>query len=510
MNSRKGAIPLLIPAALLVGLLLVIGTNYMPVADFFAGGVTVNGCLAAEPNYGRFACEPLKSVAVPKSTSISAQDMRTWNSLNMITCGDTENSPSCSAFTVNCNSNKFVFQSSTAQSCLIGSSNWCEVGVNKGTETSIATSLKIGEKIKMGGCLDKPYYAGNLCLGCTWQSGTAYEYFIPYALNQYSSNGLLAQQATTSCDLTDSSKVVTNCGGDSQCQKAFSGSTRLDWDSWVNYVDGYDTLLELDKRLVTYNGQQAYCTPVAGGAQIYSFTKVTTAGGSCYSLPSSQIATKDCCPGAETANSLCGNDFTWHAKITYTQNCGEGYTKVGDQCVLKAQCYTSFDCTGQGNYVRDYSVNTPTVVKYGCVAGQCVLQDKKAVQCTTPDYGCQSGDVCNPSSFTCEAQKGVELKCGDGVCTKPYEDNYNCPADCKAEAERKLGDYLGILTKAMIIAALITMGLWTIINFVIPVIPILLPVNMLLLKFTGGWLKRPQFWFLLFALLTGAFIVAVI
>ena len=494
--KRKGIAPIF-AILLVLAIVFTIGTGYQPVADFFGGDDTIDGCLTAEPTYGRMECEPIAGT-LKSETSISANDMRGWNTLNIITCGDTENSPSCGEFYVTCNSNKFIFQASEVPSCQIGGADWCEVDVNNGAPTTITSSMTLGEKIKMGGCFNRPAYSGALCIGCSWESGKAYESFIPYGLNKYDSNGLKTQLSATSCDIDKEDDVITHCGGDDDCQKAFSGTTRLDWNAWVNYVDGYDELLDIDERLVTYLGSPAYCTSVSGGAELYSFTEVTTQGGTCYILPDNKIKSVDCCPGSETANAICEDDFQWHAKIITPdplEPCPDGYTRVGDDCVRDAECLVSFDCTGYGQYVRDYSEPIPTVVKYGCVSGECVLQDKKAVECTPPNYGCASGYVCDPATFKCELQEGLEIICGDGICMKPYEDSFYCPQDCGEESERTLGMYFSIIARAVILALIITSILWMIVNF-------LIPVRVIATQLTGGIINRPQTWAVLFLVIT--------
>ena len=494
--KRKGIAPIF---AILIVLAIVftIGTGYQPVADFLGGDDTIDGCLAAEPTYGRFECVEMPPTT--SETSISANDMREWSTLNMITCGDTENSKECGVLSVRCNSNKFVFQASDLSECYIGSSNWCERDVIPGTETAIKTSANLGDKIKMGGCFNRPAYSGYLCLGCSWESGTVYEAFRPYVLYQYESNGNVVRTNTKNCEISDDlSKVVTHCGGDEGCESAFKGTTRVEFGNFINYVDGYDELLDIDERLVTYLGSPAYCTSVSGGAELYSFTEVTTQGGTCYILPDNKIKSVDCCPGSETANAICEDDFQWHAKIITPdplEPCPDGYTRVGDDCVRDAECLVSFDCTGYGQYVRDYSEPIPTVVKYGCVSGECVLQDKKAVECTPPNYGCASGYVCDPATFKCELQEGLEIICGDGICMKPYEDSFYCPQDCGEESERTLGMYFSIIARAVILALIITSILWMIVNF-------LIPVRVIATQLTGGIINRPQTWAVLFLVIT--------
>ena len=490
--KRKGFVPVLYAVGLLL-VIVMVGKGFMPIGDMLfsiTGDISESGCRFAEPSYGTMYCEPLSHTPVANVNDFQDRDYRGTD--YDIQCGDDEYTKGhCSFMSVTCEgtSNRFYYQSSVTPSCKIGGDDWCIKEVKPFEEAKFAEVINIGERHRIGGCFEYSFWGWD---PLTPQPGEVKTFYIPYGLRVEDSNGKDVTVSTRSCNLGDVSQfgsVVIDCGLDKDCSQSISMATNsLNFDTFVNWVDKYEpVLVDLNHRYVTWQGKEGYCEMgYDGKATVKSFTDVTTKSGTCYSLPDKIIADSgdgiECCPGMTGPNAVCDIDFKWHVesidpvkdpgdptltdkycKDTY----GVEYSLQDGQCVRDRSCWVASDCTGGGEFVRDYSTTIPTVVKYGCVSGQCEILDKKTVECTLPDYGCTDGDVCNPDTFTCESQKGVKLDCGDGVCTSPYETELNCPADCTETKASNIGALIGLLVKSMILSGIVLM-LVVVISFVFP------------------------------------------
>lgn len=480
-NRRKGIVPVVYAIGLLL-VILAVGKGFMPMGDMLfsiTGDISETGCRFAEPSYGTMSCEPISHTPIATLDDFGAISFK--GTQYDIKCGDNEYTKGhCTSMSITCEgeSDSFYYQASDTPSCNLGGDYWCIKEVRPYEEAKFAEIIPIGTVHRIGGCLDdKDYFLDKE----TFYKGKVQTYYIPYGLRVEDSNGKDVTISTVSCNLKDVSQygsTIIDCGLDKDCTLSVDAATNaLNFDTKVNWVDKYEpVLIDLNHRYVTWKGIEGYCEMgYTGQAIIKSFTDVTTMSGTCYSLPDKIIADSDdgieCCPGMIGANAVCDDDFKWHievivpvkdpTKVIDDQYCkdtyGTEYSLQDGQCVLDRGCWVASDCTGGGEYVRDFSSTIPTVIKYGCVSGQCEILDRKVVECTLPDYGCTSGDVCDPKTLTCVSQKGVEIDCGDGICSAPYETEYNCPADCTKEKASNIGALIGLLIKAMILSGIVLM-----------------------------------------------------
>lgn len=530
-DKRKGIVPVVYAIGLLL-VILAVGKGFMPMGDMLfslTGDISESGCRFAEPAYGTMYCEPISHTPIATVDDFGAIDFR--GTSYDIKCGDNEYTKGmCSAMSVTCGgeSNQFHYQASDRASCKIGSEEWCILTVKPNEEIKFAEFIDIGATQRIGGCFEHNFWTYPVLQpqsGRFLKLNEVKTYYIPYGLRVEDSTGKDVTVSTVSCNLKDVTQfgsVVIDCGLDEDCKKSISAATNaLNFDAHVNWVDKYDpVIIDLNHRFVTWKGQEGYCEMgYDGKATIKSFTDVTTMSGTCYSLPDKIIADSgdgiECCPGMIGPNAVCDSDFKWHiesitpvedpAQVVDDQYCrdtyGADYSAQDGQCVRKRGCWVASDCTGGGEYVRDYSATIPTIVQYGCVSGQCVMLDRKTVECTLPDYGCTAGDVCDPETFTCVSQKGVEIDCGDGVCSAPYETEYNCPADCTKERLSNIGALIALLVKAMILSGIVLM-LVTVISMLFP------PLRAMLLIIPGlKMLFQPRMMLMAWGMLTLLFTV---
>lgn len=526
MNAkRKGIVPVVYAIGLLL-IIVAVGKGFMPMGDMLfsiTGDISESGCRFADPAYGTMSCEPISHTPIATVDDFGAIDFK--DAGYDIKCGDNEYTKGhCSFLSATCegDSNRFYYQASDAPSCIIGSADWCIKEVVPSEEAKFAEVIPIGTVHRIGGCFDYDFWSWDPLVP---QSGKVKTYYIPYGLRVEDSNGKDITISTVSCNLKDVTQygsTIIDCGLDADCKLSVDAATNaLNFDTKVNWVDKYEpVLIDLNHRYVTWNGREGYCEMgYDGQATIKSFTDVTTMSGTCYSLPDEIIADSgdgiECCPGMTGPNAVCTSDFTWQvevivpiddpSKIIDDQYCkdtyGSDYSLQDGQCVLDRGCWVASDCTGGGEYVRDFSATLPTVIKYGCVSGQCEVLDRKTVGCTLPDYGCTAGEVCDPQTFTCVSQVGPDIICGDGICTAPYETEYNCAADCIKPKVSNIGALIGLLIKAMILSGIVLM-LVTVIAMLFP------PLRAMILIIPGlRLLFQPRMMLMFWAILTLLFLV---
>jgi len=258
--------------------------------------------------------------------------------------------------------------------------------------------------------------------------------FIPYGLVVYDSGDKQIYNIK-SCNLGDLSWVYEKDICKNGCEKN-KESDRLGFDQWVTYLSGWVYAPE-DVKVVDYQGRKVYCH-IDGLYELFEFE---TEEGKCYKYPKSYITHVDCCPGLETSNSICGDDFSWHPIVVGEcdddNDCSSGYRCVDNECIREKECDSDFGCYGSGKELcQDLKLT-----KYGCVSGECIKVKDKDVDCCPPYDGCDSGYVCDPNEgYKCVKQEGPDIVCGDGICTKPYEDMNICPEDCDDAPCVKEGD----------------------------------------------------------------------
>jgi hypothetical protein len=536
----RGIATLWIIGLLLVGGILIFsGQALRGIASILptASVVSFEGenCVLIKPQFGRIACEPLVHTGVTETHELPDKDAfdtdvptgptGAWKKITL-KCGDAEYTPECSysmSWTGETSSPAgwFYYKTSTT-------GGWVKVAEqpSMNAEISLAT-IPIGQEITIAGIR-----------GFSTNRIYAYESFVPYGLNVYDSGGKYRYNAK-SCDLNgvaDKDKVVKSCEGLSGCDRVrdVAIDTQLTFDDWVNYLADYDMVpIDESRRVVNYNGKTVFCQVTTGGANLYELNRLETNEGVCYVAPANNpiagpVDGIECCPGSAcSANGVCNDDFKCVANIlppeepddpaslcTSDQDCivkyGTDYicnTATGD-CVFRVDCRSALECgQGTGTWETDYSTPDTDVVKWSCVNYRCVITERKSVQCTPPNIGCADGYVCNPTTFTCELQTGPAIKCGDGVCSKPYEDYFNCPEDCDPEpTERSAWDrfmsFLGIFAAGLIISGFIL----AILLFVTPLKFLLKDYKMLI----GIWLGLALVLSFIFAIPLGIFAASII
>lgn len=429
---------------------LIVLVVLLAVGLFFSGGVTfevVDGCQFIEPDFARIECEPLSSTPIQNEYQMSSRGDWGWAGYTTFDkCGDDENSNRCSwYFSANGNpsltSLGYRFCSVAWDESTCGNWIWLVPNpteyVGQG-EYQLSTNQPIGKIIQVW------TDCGILGIGCNRDNTPKLlNKYIPYGLNVYDS-GQKIRYNVQSCDLgdlswTERNDVCTKSDG-AACAK-IKDSDRLGFDDWVNYLSSWTYApIDLSNKVVTYNGQQAYCQI----NKVYSIGEFETASN-CYSFPKTLLGSVDCCPGMETANSRCDENFQWQPiVIGECQSNSDCVSKYGDdyycnidthQCVRTPDCISDLQCPGQGIWTPDYSSSTPRAMRFTCQSGSCV-SDFKDVDCIPPNTGCEEGYVCDPNKgFICVRQEGPDIVCGDGICSTPFEDVANCPADCELPEE---------------------------------------------------------------------------
>ena len=540
--KRKGIATIWVLGVLLVGAILVFsGQALKGIASILPTASVVDfegeNCILIRPQFGYIACEPLVHTGITEEHEIPDADAMdsdcpqgacgTWRKLKL-KCGDTEYTPKCSY------SFKWTGVSGNPVTLLYyrlysgdTPGDWILVSdqPTKDVKISIYSDLPLGQSIEIA------FKRGD----AIQNHGYAYESFVPYGLNVYDSGGKYRYNAK-SCDLNgvaDKDKVIKNCAGLPGCERErdVAVDTQLNFDDWVNYLSDY-TMVPLDesRKVVEYNGQKVFCQATTGGANLYELKKLETNEDVCYVVPADNpIATPadgiECCPGSAcSANGVCNEDFICVANVlppeepeescTSDEDCmvkyGTDYicnTATGD-CVFRVDCRSAMDC-GQGTatWEPDYSTPDTDVIRWACENYRCVIVQRRQVQCTPPNIGCADGYVCNPTTFTCEKQSGPGVKCGDGVCSKPYEDYFNCPEDCDPEPspEKSAWDrfmsFLGIFAAGLIISGIIL----AVLIFITPLKFLLKDYKMLI----GVWLGLALVLSFLFAIPLGVFAASI-
>lgn len=438
-HGTKGLAQMFIIFIMLAGILavIVVSGQHINFANLIASLIQpaemVGGCQFIRPQLGRIECEPISHVPA-RNTYSNVKPIRVFM------CGDNENSPQCEYY--------FKYTKPSWYSplaCMVhyytstGDSN--DVWLQRDDETRVV-SLPVGATLTVD----------EMCIGGDWIY--VYEDSIRYGLNVYDSGGKFRYN-TNSCGLDSLSWQEKNdiCTSGDFCQSV-KKSDILAFDDWVNYLSDWTPVsVDVSRKIVTYNGKTSYCLV----NQIYSINQFQTES-SCYSYPDKVVANVDCCPDMETANSICGDDFKWHPIVVgecdASRPCPSGYDCIDNQCVRQRECMSSFECTGQGWFTPDYAASTPTVFKWACQDGQCVVIERKAVECVPPNVGCPANMVCDPNTFKCiEQRPDIILECGDGKCQSPYETYENCPADC--EKPFGLGHWIALFLIAAFVSALI-------------------------------------------------------
>jgi hypothetical protein len=269
--------------------------------------------------------------------------------------------------------------------------------------------------------------------------------FEDYQLVVYDGDGSRNVYNYRSCDLGDFSWVDRDdyCT-DGNCPDGTYTDDRLSWGESVNYFyDWQNVPVDITHQLLEKDGQDVYCVMSSTGGEIYNIEQFETRSG-CYYYPQNRMAeTVDCCPGVESSNSICGDDFQWHpiqiGECDNDADCrgayGDNYYCGSDhECHRDVECRSDLECPYSG---QDYCHATSggfELVRYGCSGqGECVFEQEDNVDCCPPYDGCEEGQVCDPNSgYTCVNQEGPgEIVCGDGACDYPYENINNCPDDCE-------------------------------------------------------------------------------
>ena len=384
-----------------------------------ASTVSINGktCSLVEgkgtflrPQFGRIECQPIQN----SHKEVKKLDFHKYlgDTDVIITFGDVENAPE-GYFSVNCVNSKYFDYQTDARfangKCPLNSKQKCTAVVSANMKVRFnSNTFRPGEKLRIIGC--HSYFA--------YKSGTLYSNYIPYGLVVYDS-GMKKIYNTKNCRLTslssETKRSICKKGDGTACEKSASQTT-LNYDDFVNYLSDWTPVpMDVSKKVVDYQGQKAYCQI----DKLYSIGSFETASG-CYYYPKEAIASVACCPGMVSANGVCGDDFSWHKSSE-----------------VKVQCKSDLECMGQGQYIPDYSKTGQYVSKWSCINGQCRIINSKKVKCLPPDIGCPSGQLCNVNKgYVCEYQKGnIPVKCGDGICSSPYESKYSCPADCHGSSK---------------------------------------------------------------------------
>jgi len=271
--------------------------------------------------------------------------------------------------------------------------------------------------------------------GINWLFQTVYgdiqvtKEYVAYGLRNYPD---VTTISTTTCDISKTG-VNTNdlCSATSdKCE--YVASTNLGLNEAVSYVKNW-VLGIPDLNLQTYNNKKYYCRT---GGLLYNVGTIQLQSG-CYEYPSDFSGIDlDCCPGEKTINAYCGSDFKWHnivqLECTTNTDCKSGYSCINNRCVTNnMQCISSLDCYGAGTNTCQLIGTSYYTLKYSCINGFCQEGVKTRVNCCPPNYGCSNGQVCDINTYTCMNQIGPEIKCGDNVCSSPYENEFSCSNDCK-------------------------------------------------------------------------------
>lgn len=403
-----------------LAIIIVTGSGLVGIANLVPAAITVGSdtCEFAKPTYGKFLCEPY-GTTTSTSNTFGASSYTTSNFFTIV--NDYENTPEAD-LSVQCNFNFgggfFQYQTDTNPSCMVGNTAdiWCTITLSNPSEVSLINNLQAGQSIRIGGCYQSAFPG-------SWVSGNVKEYFQPYALYIEESGGKWVYNAQ-SCNLGDVSwvdrtKIITDCGEDQECQASLY-SDNLNFNDWVNYLSDFTVIVPDETNLVDYNGQTTFCRAATSGAELLSLTKVETIG-TCYFVPASRVASVTCCPGWQSAGSICTDSFTWEPISNTELDCPFG---------------TDLECPGAGQFFIDYETPQYDTVRYRCESGMCVVAERVFHECQPPNIGCTGGRVCQfntqTSKYECVFGEGPGLYCGDGVCSPERGETIAvCPTDCK-------------------------------------------------------------------------------
>jgi len=437
---------------------------------------------AAIPLMGYLKCE------IISHAKTSVEDFSSEGSI--VKFGDNENGKIANTVSVTCDSpcNYVVYQVdphfNPNAPCKIGSDDWCQYEVVPGEFRPLGFNAQPGEELKA--YCQKRYFG----LIGTEKCGGKVKW-------TYDAYGLVATEPTWGKETVSSTSCDLSAADQSKLPAETKGKTRLGWDEWVNYLVAWVSG-PYELNIKKWGGKDVFCM---GTGNIYEIGTFYARDGSCYAYPGKLIAFEDCCPGQKSANMVCGDDFKWHIQeigtCTKDSDCPSGYKCYSGTCVKVVQCYSDMECPGSGQWVTDYSdPSRKTLVRYACQNNACVLVGKQVGECTPPDVGCPSGQVCIVDKETgkahCEPQHGPSEYCGDGVC-QPWESVASCPEDCKFPVPTGnltwlwipffavLGFLLGYRKKRDVIDGLTALLLGALIGFVIYYLLNLSPLQKLLL-----------------------------
>jgi len=367
-----------------------------------------------EPRWGRIECEPVTHVWQTSTELEIAGDY-------FLKCGDNENSPACRLYAklqknLACwgsrdSGYRFCYQYLNPKGEVKCRELTCDE-VNRGEWVEILSDqeYRLGTFIKVW--FEEGYWPFNEKV-----SGWVKETYLPYGL--VVKEGGKWRYKTDSCDIGEVlNKELVCLEGD--CDQPLK--TRIiAFDSWVNYLAGWTQVPpDFAKRVVTYNGRPYYCQPSVGGGELYELESAKLSDGKTYCWPGKWSGIHvECCPGMITFDKYCGEDLRWHPIEEF-----EG-----------RECDSDLDC-GDNGIIERKDVYPYVVERYACINGKCVKVEEKEVECLPPNLGCPEGYLCAPEKgYKCIKQVGPAIKCGDGICTRPYENEFNCPQDCLKEPE---------------------------------------------------------------------------
>jgi hypothetical protein len=224
-------------------------------------------------------------------------------------------------------------------------------------------------------------------------------------------------------------------------------SGTLDFDQASNFLEQW-AVSPSEFSTVKYNGADAYCS---GDGNIYSFSTIQLTSG-CYAYPNSIIGKVDCCPKQIFGSAVCGDDFKFHSSSD-TQS-----------------CISDIECGG-GTYSADYTdASRKTLIARKCVNFKCESQIKY-VECSTNE-ACATGLVCMIDSYA-----------GTGKCVGSDTPQTSPRVPTVIGAGWSIVDWLINIITALIIGAIITVLLYAVWLFVLP-IRFLIPIL--------GTLKNPR------------------
>ena len=455
------AIPTIIWIVAMFAIVLLAGDKLVGIANlvasFFRPASTVDGCKFVIPQFGRIECEPISHTPIANVKEVWLEAGKGV----VFMCGDDENTPGPCKYYVE------LLEICDAFGCH-KPGDWLQpcgkIRYNIDSTYDVDNELCFwdGKKYLVQTNLGQYIWIGNPSLAGKMKV-KIYEESIRYGLNVYDSGGKWRYKSD-SCSL----KSIIDWGKvcKSGCEKNMDSVT-LQFDDWVNYLSNWVYApIDINSKIVTYNGEKVYCQVNA----LYRLKKFTTADGNCYIYPAEKIKNVECCPGMESANARCGDDFKWHPIITEEcksdADCAPGYQCINGECVKVVQCFSDLQCPGQGNWIPDYSTTEIDIVRWGCKDGQCVILERKKTECTPPNIGCPPGYVCDVQTYKCIKQVGPVGWCGDGICDPSKENPDNCPADCKKSILERIGDFLKIFLIALVISGIVVILL----AYVLPVV----------------------------------------